>query len=157
MQKKFFKKSSSVTHNFLAPCRNSEKSHDTIPRKHPDRRQDWTIDRPLHRTFLATAGGPTSITTVDWHLNVKDIECNVGLTKNYCITVSMQKISSIHKLNLKIQWILWFHKLNSHVHFWTYFEHTHPKIHWNNFQLSWICTSMLKNSSFQFHLFTFKI
>ena len=42
--------------------------------------------------------GLTSKTAVNWHLKVKDIEYNVGLTKNYCITVSMQKISSIHKL-----------------------------------------------------------
>ena len=33
-------------------------------------------------------------------LKVKETE-DVGLTKNYCITTSMQKISSIHKLILK--------------------------------------------------------
>ena len=40
-----------------------------------------------------------------------------GLTKNYCIKVNMQKISSIHKLNLKIQQILGSPELNSHAHF----------------------------------------
>ena len=42
--------------------------------------------------------GLTNKTAVNWHLKVKYIEYNVGLTKGYCITVSMQKISSIHKL-----------------------------------------------------------
>ena len=45
------------------------------------------------RTLLATARVPTRRTAVDWHLKVKDIEYNFGLTKNYCFTVSMQKIS----------------------------------------------------------------
>ena len=56
----------------------------------------------FHRTLLATVGGPTSITAVDRHLKVKDTEYDAGLTKNCCITTSLQKISSIHKLNLKI-------------------------------------------------------
>ena len=50
--------------------------------------------------------GLTNKTAVNWHLKVKYIEYNVGLTKGYCITVSMQKISSIHKL---IQQILGSH------------------------------------------------
>ena len=53
-----------------------------------------------YRTVPATARGPTSKTAVDWHLKVKDIEYDVGLTKNYCLTVIMQKISSINKLIL---------------------------------------------------------
>ena len=60
----------------------------------------------LHRTLLPTTGGPTSTTSVDWHLKVKDIEYDVCLTKNYCIAVSMQKMHSIYKLILKIQEIL---------------------------------------------------
>ena len=56
----------------------------------------------FHRTLLATARGPTSTTAIDWHLKVNNVECDVSLTKNYCITVSMQKMSSMHKLNLKI-------------------------------------------------------
>ena len=58
--------------------------------------------------------GLTSTTAVDWHLKAK----------NYCITVSMQKISSIHKL---IQQILGSHELNDHVHFLP----SPPKHHWN--------------------------
>ena len=42
--------------------------------------------------------GPTTTTAVDWHSKVKDRVQYVGLTKHYCITVSMQKISPIHKL-----------------------------------------------------------
>ena len=61
---------------------------------------------------MATAGGLTSETTVDWHLKVKDIEYNVGLTKKYCITVSMQKMSSIHTLILKVQQIIESQELN---------------------------------------------
>ena len=46
--------------------------------------------------------GPTSTTAVDWHLKVKDIKYDISLTTNYYNTVSMQKISSIHKLILTI-------------------------------------------------------
>ena len=52
----------------------------------------------FHKILSATAMGLTSKTAVNWHLKVKDIEYNVGLTKDYCTTVSKQKISSIHKL-----------------------------------------------------------
>ena len=68
----------------------------------------------LHRILLATAAGLTSTTVVDWHFEVKDIEYDVGLTKNYCLTVSMQIISSDHIL---IQQILESHELNNHTHF----------------------------------------
>ena len=66
------------------------------------------------RILPATTRGLTSKTAVNWHLKVKDIKYNVGLTQNYCITVSMQKISSIHKL---IQQILGSHELNGHTQF----------------------------------------
>ena len=68
----------------------------------------------FHRIFPATTRGLTNTTAVDWHLKAKNKKCNVGLIKNYCITVSMQKISSIHKL---IQQILGYHELNDHTHF----------------------------------------
>ena len=72
----------------------------------------------FHRIFPATAEGLTSTTAVNWHLKVKDIEYDVGLTKNYCITVSKQKIRSIHTLILKIQQILGPHELNKcHTYF----------------------------------------
>ena len=58
----------------------------------------------------------TSTTKVDWQLKIKDIEYDVGLTKNYCIIVSIQKISSIHTLILKIQQILGSHELNKWSH-----------------------------------------
>ena len=64
--------------------------------------------------LLATSRGLPSALAVDWYLNVKDIEYNVGLPKNYCIAVSMQKISSIHTL---IQHILGTHELNENAHF----------------------------------------
>ena len=68
----------------------------------------------FHRIIPATTMGLTSKTAVNWHLKVKDIEYNVGLTTNYCAIVSMQKISSIHKL---IQQILGSHELNGHAQF----------------------------------------
>ena len=68
----------------------------------------------FHRILPATAREITSTTAVEWHLKVKDKKCDVGLTKNYYITVSMQKISSIHKL---IQQILGSHELNEHARF----------------------------------------
>ena len=102
----------------------------------------------FHRILPATARGLTSTTAVDWHLKAKNKKCNVGLIKNYCITVSMQKISSIHKL---IQQILGSHELNDYTHFWP----GPPKNHWNNFLLSCICTTMQKIISF--HQFILEI
>ena len=95
----------------------------------------------FHGILPATARGLASKTAINWHLKVKNIEYNVGLTNNYCITVSVQKVSWIHKL---IQQILGFHKLNDYTHFWP----GPPKNHWSNFLLSWICTTMQKISSF---------
>ena len=63
-------------------------------KKTPQQTAGWKDKQTLFQeTLLATARGPTSTHAVDWHLQVKDIEYDVGLTKNYCITVSMQKIS----------------------------------------------------------------
>ena len=45
----------------------------------------------FHRILPATTMGLTSKTAVNSHLKVKDIEYNVGLTKSYFITISMQK------------------------------------------------------------------
>ena len=67
----------------------------------------------FHRILPATARGLTSKTAVNWHLKVKDIEYNDGLTKSYYITLSMQKIRSIHKI---IQ-ISGSHELNGHTQF----------------------------------------
>ena len=50
------------------------------------------------KILSTTARGLTSATPLDWYLKAKNKKCNVGLIKNYCITVSMKKISSIHKL-----------------------------------------------------------
>ena len=71
-------------------------------------------DAISYRTIPATARGSAA---VDWHFKIKDIEHDVVLTKNICITASMQKINSIHKLILKIQLILRYHILNGQAHF----------------------------------------
>ena len=68
----------------------------------------------FHRILPVTAIGLTSKTAVNRHLKVKDIQYNAGLTRSYCIIVSMQKISSIHKL---VQQILGSHELNGHTQF----------------------------------------
>ena len=69
-------------------------------------RDSKTEERTLfHRILPATTRGLANTTAVDWHLKVKNIEYNDGLTKNCCITFSMQKITSIHTLILKIQQI----------------------------------------------------
>ena len=97
----------------------------------------------FHGILPATTRGLASKTAINWHLKVKDIEYNVGITKNYCITVSMQKISSIHKL---IWQILGSHELNDLTHFLI----GPPKNHWNNFR-----STMQKISSF--HQFILEI
>ena len=68
----------------------------------------------FHGILPATTRGLASKTAINWHLKVKYIEYIVGLTKNNCITIRMQKISSIHKL---IQQILGSHELNDHTSF----------------------------------------
>ena len=59
----------------------------------------------FHKILPATTRGLTSTTAVDWHLLVKDCENHISLTKYHCITVSKQKISSIHRVILKIHQI----------------------------------------------------
>ena len=44
---------------------------------------------------------------------------DISLTKNYCITISIHKISSVHIFILKIQQILGFHDLKGQVHWIT--------------------------------------
>ena len=95
----------------------------------------------FHGILPPTAISLASKTSINWHLKVKNIEYNVGLTNNYCITVSMQKVSWIHKLTHQI---LWPHELNDYAYFWL----SPPKNHWSNFLLSWICSTMQKISSF---------
>ena len=62
----------------------------------------------FHGILPATA----SSLKLQLQMKVTDIEYEVGLTISYCITVSMQKISLIHMLILKIQQILGSHELN---------------------------------------------
>ena len=60
---KFFQKirlSSTTSYGFLAPCPNSEKNDDTIPRKHLDKRMEGQKDGQIlfYRTLPANAQGP---------------------------------------------------------------------------------------------------
>ena len=115
----FFAKILTLSHTtwwrILASCHNSEKPNDLNPRKQPDWQQDWRMNRSY---FM----GPFD----SYHYGSNKYNCSrltfetydVGLTKNYCMTVSMQKISSIHKLILMIHQILGSHKLSGHAHFW---------------------------------------
>ena len=74
---------------------------------------------------------------VQLHLKVK--EQDISLIKNYCITINIKIISSIHIFIFKIQ-VLGSHELKSHCHLW---QGT-LKNDWINFQPSCICTSMQK-------------
>ena len=67
----------------------------------------------FHRFLPAIPSRLTSTTEVDSHLKAKNKKC-YGLIKNYCVTVRMKKISSIHEL---IQQILGSHELNDHAQF----------------------------------------
>ena len=69
--------------------------------------------------------------------HLKGKRYDIHLTKNYCITISIQKINWIHKFNLKIQQILGSHELKGHGHF----RPRPPKNFWLNFYHSWICTT----------------
>ena len=71
----------------------------------------------FHGILTAAARGLASKTAITWHLKVKNIEYNVGLINNYCITVSMQKVSSIREEIKLIQEILECHELNDYTHF----------------------------------------
>ena len=102
-----FPKIGAVMHNFIRVSGTMPKSSSKKTPSFQKRRMDTLF----HRVF---PGGLTSTIAVDWHLKVKDIEYDIGLTKNYCVTVSMQKISSIHKL---IQQILGSHVLNRQAYF----------------------------------------
>ena len=127
--KNLFSKNQAAMYNFIRVSslwQNPEKSHDQIPRKHPGRCLEGRMNLPYFiRSFQLLPGAKSTI-AVDLRLKVKDKKRDVGLTKNYYITVSMQKISSIHKL---IQQILGSHELNKHSHFWS----GPPKNHWNYF------------------------
>ena len=75
-----------------------------------------------------------STTAVDpQHSKVK--EQDISLTRNYCIIVSIQIITSIHTFILKIQKILESRGLKHRYHLWT----GPLKNHWINFSLSWTC------------------
>ena len=80
------------------------------------------------------------------YLKAKDARIS-SLTKNYYISTSLLKISSIHQFILEIQQILESHDLKGHIHV----SLSPSKNHWRSFKLSWICISMQNISLF--HLF----
>ena len=103
--KKFFQEtrlSCTTSNGFLVPCPNSEKSNlrNLISRNLRDIAGGKEGQSLYNRILMATAGGLSFLmaTTiaVDQHLEAKHIGYNVCLTKNYCITGNVQKISSIH-------------------------------------------------------------
>ena len=115
-KKVFSKNSGSTMHNIIRVNINMPKFSEIewsnskkTPRQTTGKKAGQTL---FHRILPANTRGLTSTAAVDWHLKVKDIEYNVGLTKIYCITVSMQKISSIYTLILNIQQIFGSGELN---------------------------------------------
>ena len=57
------------------------------------------------------------------HLKVK--EKDLSLTKHYCITISIQKISSINKFIIDKQQTLGSHELKGQGHFWPHPSKNH--------------------------------
>ena len=51
------------------------------------------------------------------HMQVKDTAQDDQSNQNLCVTISMQKISSIHKFILQIQQIPESHEPKDHAHF----------------------------------------
>ena len=49
---------SALPYGFLAPCQNSEKTNDTVPRKCLNRQKDGRTYRLFYRTLPVTAGAP---------------------------------------------------------------------------------------------------
>ena len=98
-----------------------------------------TISRSVEEEEVSqTRNKARSLTEVDsLHLKVKE---NICLTKNYCITISIQNISSIHKLILKI-------RADFRVS-WTKRPHFRPRPP-KNFQLYWICIRHARNQFLQ--------
>ena len=87
---------------------------------------------PHHKWFYCSISKSNLITRstseVDSrHWKVK--EQDNSLTKNYCITISNKKISSIHKFILKTKQVLGCHEPKGHSYFWS----LPPKNHWINF------------------------
>ena len=118
-KKKLFFKKSTCHKQFDKHFWHNQKPDDPIPRKHLDRCQDWQTGKFYFiEPFWLLPGDPTSTTAVDWHLKVEDIKNNAVLTKNYYITISIQKLSWIHNFILKTQQISGSHDLNDHTHFW---------------------------------------
>ena len=68
----------------------------------------------------------------------------VSCWSNQKIIASQSTCKKSAQFILKIQQSFESNELNRCAHFWQ----TPPKNHWNNFQLSWTCTSMQKISSF---------
>ena len=83
---------------------------------HMEGQAEGQRDRQYFKGFFRLfAEDPASTTPADCHLKVKDKEYDTGLSKNYCITNSMQKTSSLDKSLPKIQQILGSHELNGHI------------------------------------------
>ena len=64
-----------------------------------------TGDLKIQQSDFLRAFWPNKYNCKRLNLKVKYIQYNAGVIKNYCIKISMQKISSIHKLIFKIQQI----------------------------------------------------
>ena len=84
----------------------------------------WAISGPFPQFWGKKKFSKKSDSATHNFIRVSSTIPKFCLTKNYCIIVSMQKISSFHNLILKIQQTLGSHELNDHTHF----DHTHPNI-----------------------------
>ena len=97
----------------MAPCKNSEKSKDPNPKNTESdvRQEGWPEHISQAPSSYRQVSNKYSCTRL--RFKIQDIEYDVGLTKDYCIT-SKKKNCSIHKLTQKI---LATHVLNGHAYF----------------------------------------
>ena len=71
--------------------------------KTPRQTAQWKDGQTLfHRTIPATTRDPTSTTSIDGHLKVKDIDYDVGLTKIIALRPACKK--SVHSINLFLRY-----------------------------------------------------
>ena len=85
-QKSFSKKCDSVTHNLIRVSRIIAKFRESHSKCHsketPGKMAGWKGRQDLvHRALPVTSRDRNSTKSVDWHLKVKDIECDDGITK----------------------------------------------------------------------------
>ena len=86
--------------------------------KKPNTQQDGRMDRPISQnpSGYCQRSNKQNCSRLALKSQRYGRQCQSN-QKKYCLAVSMEKNSSIHKLILQIQHILGSHEINSHAHF----------------------------------------